>query len=238
MATPRVVLVRPEFPGNLGAVARIIKNTGLSGLDLVSPTDWRTVECWRQAWGAHQVLEEARVYSSLPEALAESHLAFAFTGRRDRQIPLLDVRQAAVEVASLEPTAQVRLVFGPETSGLTQAEMACCRRVTIPAHPVQPSLNLSHAVMVAAYEVFRAQGLAPTASPAPRATGDQKEAFLGLFREGLLSIGALAPSGGESRLAEWRALVYRVDLTVGELQLLEHLAYRMRRAGPGSAPAP
>jgi len=79
LAILRVVLVRPESPGNLGAVARVVKNTGLAGLDLVAPTDWRTVECWRQAWGAQEVLEQARVYPTLPEALAEGHQAFALT---------------------------------------------------------------------------------------------------------------------------------------------------------------
>ncbi len=230
MAQVRVVLVRPESPGNLGAVARAVKNTGLAGLDLVSPTDWRTVECWRTAWGAQEVLEQARVFGSLPEALADCQRAFAFTGRRDRGIPLLDVREAAAQAAALGPAEAARLVFGPETSGLTQDEMACCHRVTIPSHPAQPSLNLSHAVMVAAYEVFRAERRPPPPSPTPRASGGEKEALLGLLREGLLAIGALAPSGGESRLREWRAFVQRADLTTNELHLLEHLAYRMKRA--------
>lgn len=222
--------MRPESPGNLGAVARVVKNTGLAGLDLVSPTDWRTVDCWRTAWGAREVLEQARVFGSLPEALADCQRAFAFTGRWDQGIPLLDVRQAAAEAAALGQAEEARLVFGPETSGLTQDEMAYCHRVTIPSHPAQPSLNLSHAVMVAAYEVFRAERRPPAPPPPPRATGDEKEALLGLLREGLLAIGALAPSTGESRFREWRAFVQRADLTAPELRLLEHLAYRMRRA--------
>jgi TrmH family RNA methyltransferase len=238
LAKLRVVLVRPESPGNVGAVARVIKNTGLLGLDLVAPTDWRTVECWRQAWGAPEVLERARVFASLPEALADCQRAFAFTGRRDRGIPLLDVRQAAAEAASLGSAEEARLVFGPEASGLTQAEMACCHRVTIPSHPAQPSLNLSHAVMVAAYEVFRAEVRAPAPPPTPRATGGEKEALLGLLREGLLAIGALAPAGGgESRFREWRAFVQRADLTERELHLLEHLAHRMRGAALDQARA-
>jgi tRNA C32,U32 (ribose-2'-O)-methylase TrmJ len=78
LAKVRVVLVRPESPGNVGAVARVIKNTGLLGLDLVAPTDWHTVECWRKAWGAREVLEQARVFASLPEALADCRRAFVF----------------------------------------------------------------------------------------------------------------------------------------------------------------
>jgi tRNA/rRNA methyltransferase len=147
------------------------------------------------------------------------------------------VRQAAAEAASLSAAEEVRLVFGPEASGLTQAEMACGHRVSIPSHPAQPSLNLSHAVMIAAYEVFRAEVRPPTPPPTPRATGGEKDALLGLLREGLLAIGALAPAGGEARFREWHAFVHRADLTVRELHLLKHLAHRMRGAALDQARA-
>jgi len=62
------VLVRPEVPANVGAAARTIRNTGLEGLSLVAPGDWRTVECWRTAWGAHDVLEQAHVFDDLGAA--------------------------------------------------------------------------------------------------------------------------------------------------------------------------
>ena len=64
MARVRVVLVRPDSAVNVGATARVVRNYGLRGLDLVSPGDWRTVACWRTAWGAQEVLEEARVFPS------------------------------------------------------------------------------------------------------------------------------------------------------------------------------
>jgi len=228
LARVRVVLVRPEAPVNVGAAARIVRNTGLAGLDLVDPGDWRTVECWRTAWGAHEVLEEARVFPDLASAVQDAGYVAAFTGRREGGVPALDVRDAAAEVAGLTAEETAALVFGPETSGLSQDEMASCgRRAVIPSHPDQPSLNLSHAVMVAAYEVFRARGRVP---PGPRrATHAEKEALLELLRAGLGALAALPPGGTESYFREWREMVQRADLTPRELRLLEHMARKMAR---------
>ena len=228
MPRVRVVLVRPEAPANVGAAARVVRNTGLEGLDLVAPGDWRTVECWRTAWGAHDVLERARVLPDLASAVSGAGYVLGFTGRREKGAPLLDVREAAAEVAALPPDDAAALVFGPETSGLTQDEMALAgRRAFIPSHPDQPSLNLSHAVMVAAYEVFRVQGRAP-AGPR-RATHAEKEALLELLRLGLGALEALPPDNAEPYFREWRSLVQRMDLTPREVRLLEHMARKMAR---------
>jgi tRNA/rRNA methyltransferase len=228
LARVRVVLVRPEAPANVGAAARIVRNTGLAGLDLVDPGDWRTVECWRTAWGAQEVLEQARVFPDLAAAVRAAGLVVAFTGRREGGVAVLDVRDAAGELAGLAAEEAAALVFGPETSGLTQDEMAACgRRAVIPSHPDQPSLNLSHAVMVAAYEVFRARARVP---PGPRrATHEEKEALLDLLRTGLGALGALPPDNPESYFREWREMVQRADLTPRELRLLEHMARKMAR---------
>jgi tRNA/rRNA methyltransferase len=235
VARVRVVLVRPETSANVGACARVVRNTGAAGLDLVAPGDWRTVDCWRTAWGAHEVLEEARAFDDLDAALAGASMTVAFTGRRPGGPPVMDVRDAAAAVAGLGRDAVAALVFGPETNGLTNDEIARCGAcATIPAHPSQPSFNLSHAVAIAAYEVFRAsRGAAP--EPRSRATHDQKERLVGLLREGLVAIDALPRVGTDGYFADWRGLVQRADLTAKELKLLEHLARKMARAGrPGA----
>jgi TrmH family RNA methyltransferase len=233
VARVRVVLVRPETSANVGACARVVRNTGATGLDLVAPGDWRAVDCWRTAWGAHEVLEEARVFEDLASALAEASLAVAFTGRRPSGPPVADVREAAAAIAGLARDEAAALVFGPETAGLTNDEIALCgRSATIPAHPAQPSYNLSHAVAIAAYEVHRATR-GDTAEPRPRATHAQKEALLALLREGLVAIEALPRVGTDGYFADWRALVQRTDLTAKELKLLEHVARKMARAARG-----
>jgi tRNA/rRNA methyltransferase len=223
----QVVLARPESPANVGAVARVVRNTGLDGLRLVAPGDWRTVECWRTAWGSQEVLEEARVFDDVRAAIADAALALAFSGRREKGVARVDVREAA-EAAASRRGETVCLVFGPETSGLTQDEMAACgHRVLIPAHAGQPSLNLSHAVMVAAYEVFRARA-SPPAAPR-RATLEEKDAMLERLREGMLALGALPESNTDGYFKEWRALFTRADLTPKEVRLLEHLGRKMAR---------
>ena len=229
----RVVLVRPELPANVGAVARVIRNHGLAGLRLVRPGDWRTLECWRTAWGAQDVLEKAEVFDDLGAALAGCAVVYALSGRRVPGAGAVDVRDAAAHLAALDEGAGGCLVFGPEATGLTLHELAVCgRRATIPSHPDQPSLNLSHAVVVAAYEVFRAgRGALP---PAPRgATHGEKAALLALLRAGLSNLGALPPDGAERRFAEWEALFHRVDLLPREVRLLEDAARKMSQARRG-----
>jgi tRNA/rRNA methyltransferase len=230
VARVRVVLVRPAASANVGACARVVRNTGLAGLDLVEPGDFRTVECWRTAWGAHEVLEEARVFDRLAAALEGASLAIAFTGRRRAEGPLIeDVRDAAAATLGLDPDAAAALVFGPETSGLTNDELALCGRVaTIPADPGQPSYNLSHAVAIAAYEVRRA-GVRSPPTARPLATHDQKERLLSQLEAGLHAVQALPRTHAGSAFAEWRALVQRLDLSPREIELLEHLARKLAR---------
>jgi tRNA/rRNA methyltransferase len=226
----RIVLVRPESPANIGACARVARNTGVEGLDLVQPGDWRSVECWRSAWGAQDLLEVARVFDDLASALAAAGRTIAFTRRRPPGPHPVDVREAALEVAALAGDELVALVFGPETSGLTNDEViACGRAASIPSHGAQPSYNLSHAVAIAAYEVHRA-GRRGYDQPPRQATHAEKEHLLELLRRGLEAIRALPPAYAESSFADWRALVQRADLTAKELNMLEHVARRMAGA--------
>jgi TrmH family RNA methyltransferase len=204
-----------------------MRATGLDSLYLVEPGDWRTVECWRTAWGAPEILEQAVVVSDLSAAVAGATYVAGFSGKRGGPSPPADVREAAAEIGALaDEGGFAALVFGPESSGLLHREIALCgHRVLIPTHPEQPSLNLSHAVMVAAYEVFRAR---TSASPAPRrATHDEKEAMIQLLREGLRTIEALPGANTEGYFLEWEALFRRADLTPKEVRLLEHMARKM-----------
>jgi tRNA C32,U32 (ribose-2'-O)-methylase TrmJ len=139
------------------------------------------------------------------------------------------VREMAAEVGALGSGDVAALVFGPETIGLSDADVAACgRRVLIPADAAQPSLNLSHAVMVAAYEVFRARR---SALPSARwSSHAEKERMLVLLREGLRAIAALPAVNTEGHFEEWRTLFQRADLTPKELRLLEHMARKMKQS--------
>jgi tRNA/rRNA methyltransferase len=238
LARVRVVLVRPENPVNIGAVARVARNTGLAALDLVNPGDWRTLECWRTAWGAQQLIEGAGVFQDLGEAVAGSHYCAAFSGKAGGRAAVLDVREMAEEVSRRPDDEVASLVFGPERTGLTDAELALCgRRVLIPTHPRQPSLNLSHAVMVAAYELFRAARDARHHEAEGRyASHGDKSRMLALLREGLSAIRALPARNHESDFREWEAMFQRADLTPKELRLLEHMARKMIAGAPPEGP--
>jgi len=233
----RLVLVRPETPANVGACARVVKNAGLEGLSLVAPGDWRTIECWRTAWGAQEVLEEARVFESLDAALADATWVGGLSGRRDGPGRSTDVREMAEAVAALGGQDRVAVVLGAETAGLTLAELARCgRRVLIPSHPDQPSLNLSHAAAVAGYEIHRAR-TASRARPR-RATHLEKAAMVEILRAGLLQIEALPERDTDRYFQEWEALFLGADLSPKEVRLLEHMARKMARCErTPSAPA-
>jgi len=125
---------------------------------------------------------------------------------------------------------RVALVFGPESSGLSDEELAACgRRAFIPSHPAQPSLNLSHAVMVTAYEIYRAGRRPPARSR--RAASAEKDAMLAVWRRGLEAIAALPPHRPEGAFARWRELLQRADLTPREVRLFEHVARKMAERG-------
>ncbi len=228
MPVVRVVLVRPQHPANVGACARSVKNAGLAGIDLVRPGDWRTVESWRTAWGAHEILEQARVFDDLAAALRDSQRAVAFSGRRAGA--WVDVRELAEDLAELDDQTRVSLVFGPEASGLTLDELATCgERASIPAHSQHPSLNLSHAVMVAAYELFRASPRHE--NRAVLASRERKQDMLPILLEGLRAIGALQLHDAKPFIREWTVLFSRIVLTNREAALLEHMARKMTGAG-------
>jgi TrmH family RNA methyltransferase len=227
MARIRVALVRPENPANVGASARVVRNTGGDGLDLVAPGDWRTVECWRTAWGAQDILEAARVFPSLEAALEGTALAVALTRRPGGGSVSIGIREATREIVALRLDETAVLVFGPEASGLTNEELAVCgRRAYIPANPIQPSFNLSHAVAIASHEVYSALRRPPGPGPR-RATHEEKERLLVLLKDGLLALGALPRANAERRFRDWQNLIHRSDVTPREVKLLEHMARRM-----------
>ena len=232
MARVRVVLNRPESASNVGAVARVISNTGLAGLDLVQPCDFRTVESWRMAWRSEDVLEQVRVFDDLESARVSAVYVAGFAGREGKKIEPITPRQMAAEIASLDEDAEAAIVFGCESRGLTEEDLGLCqRRVRIPSHPSQPSLNLAQAVMVAGYEIFLASSEEPAARALARATAGETELALGVFREALLDIGFLPADHPEARFVEWRDLFGRAGLTPRETRVLLALARRIQNVG-------
>ncbi len=238
MAHVHIVLVRPRRPENIGAVARVIGNTGLTGLRLVEPGDWRTVEAFRMAWQAEDVLENAGVFPALAEAVGGCRLVAGLSGRGREVIQHLTPRELAGEIAAIESEDEVAVVFGNESSGLTLEERKLChRQVRIPTSPRQPSLNLAQAVMIAAYEIFVANGPS-SEDPIRRATAEETERALLTLRDAMLSVGFLPPEKPESRFAEWRELFGRAGLTERETRMLMAFTRRVKDAGTRAGKPP
>jgi len=172
-AKPVIVLVRPQLGQNIGKAARAMLNFGLTEMRLVAPRDgWPNPEAGPSASGADVVLEQAEVFGSVQEAIADCSQVFASTvRRRDLVMPVLRPEEMAERIAALpERTA---ILFGPERSGLETEDVALAQAiVTVPINPEFGSLNLAQAVILFAYEWSKRSELAqPTAKelepPAP-----------------------------------------------------------------------
>ncbi|MGE0113351.1 MAG: RNA methyltransferase [Steroidobacteraceae bacterium] len=152
----RIVLVATSHPGNIGAVARAMKNMGLRELHLVCPQQFPHPEAAARASGADDLLDQAVVHADLQSAVADCGLVIG-TSARQRHIPFVPVepRECAQEVVRHAQAGDaVALVFGAERTGLTNTELALCGMlVTIPTSDAYSSLNIAMAVQIIVYEL-------------------------------------------------------------------------------------
>ena len=243
-----VVLVEPAGPLNVGSVARLCANFAISDLRLVAPRcDPQAPEAQRMAVHGRSVLERARLFPTLLEAVSDCSRVVATAGRLDHgSIPLgppESVLPWAVSTSSSDPVA---LVFGREDHGLTNAELLLSQRViTLHSHSDYPSLNLSHAVAVVLHEIARLQA-APTTSPpnpAPAiaihaeqaaehdpAGPKALEACLDDAQELLLDVGFLLDHTARARMAKVRGLLQRGLVRADEVALIRGMVRQLRWA--------
>lgn len=151
----RIVLVNTSHPGNIGAAARAMKNMGLSRLYLVEPNQHPSVESFRRSAGAHDVLDAAVVVDSLEDALSGC-VWVAGTSARLRTVewPILEPRECVQQATGFLEQGDVAIIFGRESSGLTNEELERCHALLhIPTNAEYSSLNLAAAVQVVSYEM-------------------------------------------------------------------------------------
>ncbi|MGZ8363990.1 MAG: RNA methyltransferase [Caulobacteraceae bacterium] len=226
---PCILLDRPQLAENIGAVARVMANFGLSELRLIAPRDgWPQERAWPSASGADWPLDEARVFDTVEDAIADLHAVYATTARaREVNLPVLTPREAAAEVRGLEADGQkVGLLFGGERAGLETRDIALCRAmITIPIDPRFRSLNLAQAVAINAYEWRVAEaGEAPPAFDNVDSPPADQAAMQGLYdhleRE-LDASGFLhPPEKTPSMIRNLRAIFARAGLTQQEAATL------------------
>ena len=152
----RIVLVEPVGAFNIGSVARVMKNMGLSELALVNPVEFRNDDGFKGAVGAKDILENAMVFDNLEEAIRDTNLVVGTTRRegKGRRISYT-VEELSEHIFPILGNGKVAILFGREKSGLLNKETDLCNiLVRIPASREFPSLNLSHAVAVVSYKIF------------------------------------------------------------------------------------
>ncbi len=156
--SPVVILVEPQMAENIGTTARAMANFGLSRLRLVAPRDgWPNARAYPAASGANRVLDEAELFGSLEEAIADLTYTFAATARGHDQVkPVLGPREAVAGLVERVGAGEaVGVVFGRERNGLLAGEVALANAIlTYPVNPAFSSLNLAQAVLVLGYEWF------------------------------------------------------------------------------------
>jgi TrmH family RNA methyltransferase len=221
----RIVLIETSHPGNIGGIARAMKNMGLSQLVLVNPKEFPSQVASARASSATDVLDEAKVVGSLDEALVGTKLAIGASARlRKVSWPQLDVRETAQLVMETVDEGDVALVFGREDSGLSNAELDKCHYLAhIPTNPVYSSLNIGAAVQVFAYECLMATNIKSVHNKGYRhklASTDQLEGFYEHLFEALQDIEFLDPAKNARFMRRMRRLFNRSQLDVKEVDIL------------------
>jgi len=215
-----IVLVRPEGSGNVGAACRAMKSMGLSNLVIVdSPNlDRNTIKTW--AVHADDVWERALHFPDLKTALAKAAFTAGTTRRRGklRKYFTLLPEELAERISRIRE-GRIAIVFGNEVHGLTDAELAECGiAVTIPTSPAFPSLNLSHAVQIVAYELFRAAHPTGPYTPIEKETLDS---LVTSIADSLGRLGFFMIAGREDMERFLRDILARAGLSRNEARRFE-----------------
>jgi tRNA (cytidine32/uridine32-2'-O)-methyltransferase len=233
----RIVLVNTTHPGNIGGVARAMKNMGLSRLYLVAPKEFPSDKAtWRSA-GATDVLEAATIVDSLDDAIQGCGLVVG-TSARERRIPwpLLDPRECGDSVWNEAGQHEVALVFGREDRGLTNEELhKCTYHVHIPANEEYSSLNLATAVQVITYEIrmsylkaIQGAALPQQQWDMPPADAQSLDSYYQQLEQTLVNVGFLNPENPKQTMTRLRRLYNRVRMDQMELNILRGVLTAMQ----------
>jgi tRNA/rRNA methyltransferase len=223
-----VVLVRPKSSGNVGSVARAMKNMGVADLRLVAPRGYRRFSAVAMAVHADDVLDGMIVVDTLAEAVADSSWVVGTTCRPGAyRRRALAPREAAAELAAVTDRNRAALVFGPEDHGLTNDDLKLCHElVTIPAHSQYPSLNLAQSVLVCLYEVFLARH-SPRSQPLRLADSADLERMYRRLRDALVAIGFLHGDNPDHILFTLRRIFGRARLEPREVAIWLGIAHQI-----------
>lgn len=234
----RIVLVETSHPGNIGAVARAMKNMGLRNLYLVNPKRFPAEDALMRAAGAADILESATVCSDVETAIGDARLVLGASARGRRiPWPLHEPRAAAAQTVSEAAQHEVAMLFGREDRGLKNEELQQCHlHINIPTDDAYSSLNLAMAVQVVCYELRLAWMATKEDSTvgqqwdAPLANAADTERFFDHLEQTLITLQFLKPSAPRQLMTRLRRLFNRIRMDEMELNILRGILTAAQQA--------
>ncbi|MBI3312885.1 MAG: TrmJ/YjtD family RNA methyltransferase [Candidatus Omnitrophica bacterium] len=225
-----IILVETETPDNIGAAARAMKNMGLSDLRLVRPPAHWKRKGRKMAMSARDVLQNARTFKTLPEAVRDRHFVIAASRRqgrrRGRLLGFEDALQTIEQI--IRSGKKAAIVFGKESKGLSNEHLLFCDTVTtFPAHPAYPSINLAQAVMIMAFSLFARTDVKSKTEDLPLISKTEMETALEAFNQGVNALDYKEEVALRVHKT-FRALIKRSGLLPSEAQMLKGLSRRVR----------
>ncbi|GAA5214490.1 tRNA (cytosine(32)/uridine(32)-2'-O)-methyltransferase TrmJ [Corallincola platygyrae] len=233
----RIVLVGTSHTGNMGSAARAMKTMGLSELYLVTPEAEPDGKATALAAGASDIVHSAKIVDSLEEAIADCGIVVGASARsRTHSWPMMSPKECGEKVFQESAKYPVALVFGRESSGLTNEELQQCNfHVHIPANPDYSALNLAMAVQVICYEVRLAMLAAENAAYADNETpeyplSNEMEGFYQHLEQALKDTGFIVPQHPGAVMTKLRRLFNRARPEAQELNMLRGVLSSVQKA--------
>jgi len=224
-----IVLVEPQIPENIGAVARAMNNMGIRRLILVNPERCDLTRILRMATGTSiDIVEEMEVFEDLNKALEPFHYVVGTTARTGSQRPsLTNPRDLAQQLVSISQENRVAVLFGPEDRGLSNEHLRPCHTIaTIPTAQFA-SLNLAQAVMIFCYDIYLASRV-PSEEALPRlANKFELEGMYEHLKTVLTRIGFIDPQNPEHWMLNIRRFLSRIPLRARDVRILRGICRQM-----------
>ena len=254
LANIRIVLIQTSHPGNIGSAARAMKTMGLSTLYLVKPKSFPDAQATTLSSNASDVLDDAVVVESLQEALVGCEWVVGSSARDARSLSwgVLDARSCGEQAVNKASTSKVALVFGRESSGITNDELALCHSlVHIPTNPEYSSLNLASAVQLLSYECrvaslslvlkrqnsdsewLDSEALLDTETKQQKqsdvVTVDAMESYYQYLEKSMIEAGFLDPESPKHLMTRLRRLYARTEISPSELNILRGMLVALQK---------
>ncbi len=227
-----IILVEPETPGNIGSVARAMKNTGLSHLRLVNPCDTDTKELRMLAHRSKDIVRKADHFNSLKDALKDIQVSVGTTmRRRSIKFPNFAPEQVVKEINQLGNDIKIAFVFGRERTGLYSDELNLCQiHSTIPTATQNPAINLAQAVMIYSYVLYRESSeKKPKKSKVKPASHEAIEKLYEHLNEALHRVGFKPRDDMQTFLSRFRRILGRTIPEYQDLQILHKIIQVLSR---------